>query len=312
MSIYRFSDNPILTNLNVPFKVNSIFNAGAIKVDNEYILLCRIEMPTGRSSFVIARSNDGFRFTVDSEPCLKPEDHHQHYEYVNWGIEDPRIVKINNKYLITYTGYSNHLPLVMLAETADFRKFNIIGPITEPSNKDCSIFPEKINGNYIKMDRPSVDGKSYIWLNSSPDLIHWGNYKLVAEPEKGTWEADKIGGSTPPVRTKDGWLFLYHGVRGFGISFIYRIGVMLLDINEPWKIIGRSKEPIISPEQMYERVGDVGNVVFTNGWIIEDNGDVKIYYSGADSNICLAETTIDYLLSVCRKKTETILSESGG
>jgi predicted GH43/DUF377 family glycosyl hydrolase len=312
MSVKKYPGNPVLTRDDVPFNVNSIFNPGAIKIDDEYILLCRVEMPAGRSSFVIARSKDGYDFRVDKKPCLTPEDHKEFYKYTSWGIEDARIVKMQDRYLITYTGYSDYLPLVMLAETKDFSKFNILGPISEPSNKDCSIFPEKINGHYLKMDRPSADGKSYIWLNSSPDLIHWGNYKILAVPEKGTWEADKIGGSTPPIKTNEGWLFLYHGVRGFGISFMYRIGAMLLDLNEPWKIIGRSAEPIISPDHNYERVGDVGNVVFTNGWIVEDEGTVKIYYSGADSNISIAETTVDYLLSICGKKHSNVLNKNDG
>jgi predicted GH43/DUF377 family glycosyl hydrolase len=303
MSIRKYEKNPVLTRLSVPFKVNSIFNPGAVKINDEYFLLCRVELPGGRSSLVPARSMDGYNFTVDKSPCLTPEDHGEYYPLVEWGIEDARITPIGNKYFLTYTGYSRLLPLVMLAETEDFKSFKIYGPIAEPSNKDCAIFPEKINGKYWKMDRPSNEERNYIWLNSSPDLIHWGEFKLLAEPEPGTWEANKVGGSTPPVRTKEGWLFLYHGVRGFGIaSSIYRIGAMLLDLNEPWKIIGKTSEPILSPEEDFERVGDVGNVVFTNGWIVEENGDVKIYYSGADSNICVAETTVEHLLSLCHKK----------
>ncbi len=300
MAVSRYAKNPVLTKNDVPFKVNSIFNPGAVKLNGEYLLLCRVEMPSGRSSFVAARSRDGYNFKVDDKPCLTPADHHDYLEYVEWGIEDPRIIKIEDRFLITYTGYSKLLPLVMLAETKDFKTFNIIGPISEPSNKDCAIFPEKINGLYWKMDRPSIEDINYIWLNKSPDLVHWGGYKFLAEPAKGTWEADKIGGSTPPIKTKDGWLLLYHGVRGFGISSIYKIGVMLLDLNEPWKIIGKSKEPVLQPEFDYERVGDVGNVVFSNGWIVEDNGDIKIYYSGADTNICVAETNVDSLLVLCK------------
>ncbi|MGE5401106.1 MAG: glycoside hydrolase family 130 protein [Ignavibacteriales bacterium] len=300
MGIFKYKTNPVLTKENVPFRVNSIFNAGAVKFKNEYILLCRVEMPTGRSSFVMARSKDGLVFTVDKNPCLTPEDHEEFFEYVEWGIEDPRITKIKNRYYITYTGYSNYMPLVMLASTDNFRDFKIHGPITEPSNKDCALFPEKINGYYWKMDRPSNESRNYIWLNRSPDLLHWGGYRFLLGPTPGTWEADKVGGSTPPVKTKEGWLLLYHGVRGFGISNIYKISTMLLDLKEPWKVIGRSREPILMPDFIYERVGDVGNVVFTNGWIAEDNGDIKIYYSGADSNICLATTTADYLLNLCK------------
>jgi predicted GH43/DUF377 family glycosyl hydrolase len=299
MGIIKFERNPILTKKDVPFNVNSIFNPGAVKFNGEYVLLCRVEMPNGRSSFALARSRDGEKFVVEARPCLTPEDHGEYFKYVEWGVEDARIVKFEDRYLITYTGYSRFMPLVMLAETKDFVAFNLKGPVSEPSNKDCAIFPEKIGGCYWKMDRPSSEGRNDIWLNKSPDLIHWGEYKLLCEPTPGSWEQNKIGGSTPPVRTDKGWLLLYHGVRGFGISYLYKIGVMLLDLNEPWKIIGKTKEPILIPDNDYERIGDVGNVVFTNGWVVEDNGKVKIYYSGADTNICLAKTDVNYLLSCC-------------
>jgi predicted GH43/DUF377 family glycosyl hydrolase len=301
MEIEKFENNPILTIKDVTFRANSIFNAGAIRFNNEYLLLCRVELPIGRSSFVLARSKDGKKYKVDDKPCLSPGDHGEFNHLTEWGIEDPRIVHIENKYLITYTGYSICLPLVMLAETVDFKNFRIMGPITEPSNKDSALFPEKINGYYWKMDRPSSDYHNSIWLNRSTDLIHWGGFRFLIKPLHGTWAADKIGGSTPPVRTDEGWLFLFHGVRIFGTSSIYKIGVMLVDIDKPWIIKGFSRDPILAPDKLHERVGDVQNVVFTNGWIVDDVGDVKIYYSGADTNICLAETNIKYLLSLCKQ-----------
>lgn len=300
MEICRYNSNPILTKKDVPFKVNSIFNPGAAKIKDKYVLVCRTEMPNGRSSFTLAWSDDGINFKVDSKPCLNSFDHKDFNIYTEWGIEDTRVTKIENNYYLTYTAYSRFMPLVMLSETSDFKDFNILGPISEPSNKDCALFPEKINDNYWKVDRPSAGLRSDMWISSSPDLIHWGNFKLLTEPFYGTWENDKIGNSTPPIRTKEGWLVLYHGVRGFGISSIYKIGVMLLDLEKPWIIKGRSEEPILSPETNYERIGDVGNVVFSNGWILEDNGEIKIYYSGADTNICLATSTIDELLSICK------------
>ncbi len=300
MSVIKYSKNPIITKEQVPFPVNSIFNAGAVKYKNEYLLVCRIEMPTGRSSFLLARSKDGINFSLENTPCLTPEGHNIYYKYAEWGIEDARVTQIQDKFYLTYTGYSRYMPLVILAETKDFKNFNVLGPITEPSNKDCALFPEKINGNYWKIDRPSAENRHDIWISRSPDLLHWGGFEFLTEPIAGTWEADKIGISTQPVKTKDGWLVLYHGVRGFGISYLYKIGVMLLDLKKPWIILGRSKEPIISPDLDYERIGDVGNVVFSNGWTIEPDGKVNIYYSGADTNICLATTTVDYLLSVCK------------
>jgi len=300
LEISRYDKNPILTKENVPFKVNSIFNPGAVKYNGKYLLLCRVEMPVGRSSFVTAESDDGYNFKVSSNPILTPVDHKECYDYVNWGIEDARITQIGSKYYLTYTGYSKFMPLVILAETEDFKKFVIHGPISEPSNKDSAIFPEKINGYYWKVDRPNAENRRDIWISQSPDLIHWGGFRLLTQPQQGCWEQDKIGGSSPPVKTNDGWLMLYHGVRGFGIGSIYKLGVLLLDLDKPWLVKGRSRVPILQPEMDYERVGDVNNVIFSNGWIVEENGDVKIYYSGADMNVCLAETNVEYLLSVCK------------
>jgi len=299
MGIQRYRNNPILTKEDVPFKVNSIFNPGAARFNNQYILFCRIEMPSGRSSFVLAFSDDGISYKVDNKPCLSPEDHKDYYKYVEWGIEDARVTKIGEKYYLTYTGYSRYMPLVMIAETEDFKNFKMLQPISEPSNKDCALLPEKIKGYYWKIDRPSAENRRDIWISKSPDLIHWGNCEILSVPLLGTWESDKIGISTTPVKTKQGWLVLYHGVRSFGIGAIYKLGVMLLDLDNPLIVKGRSKEPILSPELNYERIGDVGNVIFSNGWIVENN-DVKIYYSGADTNICLATTTVDYLLSICK------------
>jgi len=296
LEICRYNKNPILTKEDVPFKVNSIFNPGAVKYDGKYLLFCRVEMPIGRSSLVIAESEDGYNFKVASKHVLTPEDHKDFYDYVKWGIEDTRITQIENKFYLTYTGYSKFQPLVMLSETSNFVDFKIHGPISEPSNKDCAIFPEKINGYYWKVDRPSAEKRRDIWISRSPDIIHWGGHKVLLEPEPGTWETDRIGSSSNPIKTREGWLMLYHGVR----SSIYKLGVVLLDLEKPWLVIGKSKGPIISPDYDYERIGDVNNVIFSNGWILEDNGDVKIYYSGADMNICLAETNIQYLLSLCK------------
>lgn len=300
MIVTRCEQNPILTAEHVPFMVNSIFNPGAVKYKDEYLLVCRAEMPTGRSVLVLARSKDGLHFTVDAKPCLSPSDHGIYSAYVAWGIEDTRVVKIDDTYFLTYTGYSKYMPLVMLAETKDFVSFTIHGPISEPSNKDCALFPEKINGMYLRMDRPTAEIRRDIWMCSSPDLKHWGDYKFVLEPEPGTWEGDKIGGSTPPIKTKDGWLVLYHGVRGFGISSIYKLGALLLDLEQPWKVIGKTPEPILAPAFAYERVGDVNNVIFANGCIAEDNGELKIYYSGADTNICLATGQISDIVAACK------------
>ncbi|MDX9923365.1 MAG: glycoside hydrolase family 130 protein [Ignavibacteriaceae bacterium] len=300
MEIIKYSQNPIITKEHVSFRINSIFNPGAVMFEDKYLLMCRIEMPNGRSALLKALSDDGYNFILDTKPSLTPEDHKDFYEYVNWGIEDARITKIDETYYLTYTGYSKYMPVVILAETKDFEKYKILGPISEPSNKDCTLFPEKIDGYYWRIDRPSAEKRHDMWISKSPDLIHWGGNKFLMEPIAGTWENDKIGSSSTPIKTKDGWLMLYHGVRGFGISTLYKIGAILLDLEKPWIIRGRTTEPFLIPDLDYERIGDVPNVVFACGWIEEVNGKLKIYYSGADQNICVAETTIDYLVSLCK------------
>jgi predicted GH43/DUF377 family glycosyl hydrolase len=299
MGVQKFDGNPIIIKDDVPFKVNSIFNAGAIKIDEKYLLLCRTEMPNGRSSLTLAKSIDGIKFKIAQKPTLTPEEHGEYFDYVNWGIEDCRITNIVDKYYLTYTGYSKYQPLVILTETQDFEKFIIHGPISEPSNKDCSLFPEKINGFYWKVDRPVAFERRDVWISRSPDLLHWGSYKVLMEPTRGTWEHHKIGSSSNPLKTDKGWLMLYHGVRGLTYGAMYKLGVVLLDLEKPWIVKGKSSDPIIVPDYEFERVGDVGNVVFSNGWIVEPDGEIKIYYSGADLNICLATTTEEYLLSLC-------------
>ncbi len=300
MEVRRYANNPILTARDVPFRVNSIFNAGAVKFNDKYLLLCRVEMPSGASSLVRALSDDGIHFTVDDQPILTPQDHKDFYEYVKWGVEDPRITLVDGHYYILYTGYSPNEPVVMMARTKDFTNFELLGPVSEPVNKDAVLFPQKINGYYWRIDRPLVTRfEGEMWIKRSPDLVHWGNPRCLVHRGRALWESDKIGASTPPIRTDRGWLMLYHGVRIIGTSMIYRQGVLLLDLNDPTKVLGRSLIPVLSPEEEYERSGDVPNVVFSTGWIREADDQIKIYYSGADSNISLAFTTVEDLLEKC-------------
>ena len=304
MVIKRYADNPILTARDVPFKANSLFNAGAVKFNDQYLLVCRVELPSGLSALVKAWSHDGIHFEVEDKLFLRAEDHGDLLEYVQWGIEDVRINPLNGDFYLTYTGYSPNEPVVLLAKTSDFETVEVLDVISEPVNKDAVIFPEKINGYYWKIDRPAISPvQGDMWINRSPDLIHWGFNRRLISTRKPWWDADKIGASTPPIKTELGWLMLYHGVRTIGTSMIYRQGLLLLDLNEPYKVLGRSKEPLISPEESYERIGDVPNVIFCTGWIVEDDGEVKIYYSGADSNICLATTSLDKLLALCKGGT---------
>jgi predicted GH43/DUF377 family glycosyl hydrolase len=177
-----------------------------------------------------------------------------------------------------------------------------IGLISEPINKNAVLFPKKFNGKFVRLDRPMATGIA-TWISYSHDLIHWGDSKVVFETRPGFWDSDRIGPGAPPIRTEKGWLLIYHGVKKTSAGPIYRLGVVLLDIKNPAKLIGRSAESILSPTEYYERVGEVPNVIFTCGAVLEKDGEVKIYYGAADTSICLAIAHVDDLLSTVKIST---------
>ena len=297
--VKRFPRNPIITPDDIPFPCNTVFNAGAIKFKNEYILLLRVELLEGKSCFVLARSKDGYNFGIEKEPIMLPSQEGPFAIYEKRGIEDPRITPFEDKFYIFYTAYSRYGPRIALAETRDFKEYKRIALVSQPGNKDAVLFPGKINDLFIRFDRPSTGTKSDMWISYSPNLIYWGNSQVVMEIRPGFWDSDKIGAGTPPIETEAGWLEIYHGVKGTSGGRIYRLGCALFDLNDPSKLIGRSRIPVISPREPYERTGDVPNVVFTCGAIVEDTREIKIYYGAADTCICIGTCHLNDLIESC-------------
>jgi predicted GH43/DUF377 family glycosyl hydrolase len=201
-----------------------------------------------------------------------------------------------------YTAYSGYGTRLGLAKTDDFKIFERIAIISGPGNKDGALFPRRINGKYVRLDRPIGEGVGNMWISFSKDLIHWGESQLLAQVRDGYWDEHRIGASVPPIETKEGWLEIYHGVKMTSGGPIYRLGVLLMDLDNPTKVIARGDIPILSPREPYERIGDINNVVFSCGAIVEDNGEVKVYYGAADTCICLAVATIDELIARCKKE----------
>jgi len=159
--------------------------------------------------------------------------------------------------------------------------------------------PEKVNGLYARLDRPIGGGVGSVWISYSPDLINWGRSEFVFAPRARFWDCYRIGASAPPILTDKGWLEIYHGVKMTSAGPIYRIGAIMLDKDNPAKVLGRGVAPLLSPREDYERIGDVGNVVFACGAIVEDDGEVKIYYGAADTSICVAFGTLDEIIDSC-------------
>ena len=297
--VTRYEGNPIITSYNIPDPCNAVFNAAAAKYKNDYLLLLRVEGLEGKSKLFLAKSRDGFHFNVSHNPVMEPIEEEPFKTYEKRGIEDPRITEMDGVYYIVYTAYSHHAPRVALAKTTDFRTFERVCLITEPENKDAVLFPRKINGNYVCYDRPITGMGANIWVTYSPDLTYWGCAKCVMETRPGYWDSAKIGAGPPPIETEEGWLLIYHGVKRTPGGAIYRLGCALFDLEDPAKLVGRGEVPIISPSQMYERTGDVPNVIFSCGAILEEDGELKIYYGAADTYICLATAQIQDLLDDC-------------
>jgi predicted GH43/DUF377 family glycosyl hydrolase len=295
----RWEDNPIITRNNVPLQSNTVFNGTPVKIGDTYLLLLRVEGQQGYSFFCLARSDDGLSFTVDEKPCMFPAEDGPFAQWEENGLEDPRITLIDDWYYIMYTAVSGYGHRIALARTQDFVTFERIAMVSGPGNKDGVLFPEKINGYYARLDRPIGNGVGSIWISYSPDLINWGQSEIIIPPRARYWDASRVGASVPPIRTDSGWLEIYHGFKMTSAGPIYRIGTVMLDLDNPSQVIGRCLNPVLSPREEYERIGDVGNVVFASGAIVENDGEVKLYYGAADTSICVASAHIDELIESC-------------
>jgi len=297
--LHRWARNPIITVRDVPYRCNTVFNGSPMRIDGEYVMVVRVEGQQGYSYFALARSNDGAHFEVEPEPCLLPADCGPFRLWEEHGIEDPRITRVEGTYYVMYTAVCRYGHRIALARTEDFRSYERIALVSGPGNKDGVLFPEKIDGLYARLDRPFGNGIGSIWVSTSPDLVHWGRSEVAFAPRPRHWDSYRIGASAPPIRTDRGWLEIYHGVKMTSAGPIYRIGTAMLDLENPARVLGRCLAPVLSPRESYERVGDVGNVVFACGAVVENDGEVKVYYGAADTSICVATAQLEDLIDSC-------------
>ena len=245
---------------------------------------------TTLSHLRIARSDDGRGFSVDPRPAMLPQT-----ELESFGLEDPRITPIDGKYYITHTAVSPAGIATALASTDDFKNFTRYGLIFAPENRDVVIFPEKIDGKYVAIHRPYPKhiGTPGMWLGRSEDLLHWGEYQKIMDVRQDCWDCVRIGAGAVPLQTAKGWLEIYHGADK---DNRYCLGAVLLDGENPSKILARSKEPLLVPEAPYELKGLLGNVVFTCGAVQWKDDELLIYYGAADSVTGLAITSVEKIL----------------
>ena len=299
-TVKRYEKNPILTRDDVPYPVETVHNAGMTKYGGKYVMLFRSHRRNGRSIIGLAESDDGFNFTVRPEPFLVPATAGAFAEYEEFGVEDCRICEIDGEYLLTYSAYSRHGVRIGLARTCDFDSIERVALITQADLRNVVIFPQKFEGRYARLDRPHSEISPWaMWISYSPDLVHWGDSRVVIKPVQYHWDEMKIGPGATPIKTPQGWLNIYHGVFPTMDGSVYRLGVALHDLNDPTKVLGVGDEWILQPEDPWERTGYVHNVVFTCGAIPEDDGTVKIYWGGADTVMCVGTAKIDALVRPC-------------
>ena len=245
---------------------------------------------TSISHLRLARSADGVHFAVADQPWLQAEP-----PYESFGVEDARITQIDDRYCVNYTAVSRAGIATALVSTTDFVTMQRHGLIFAPSNRDVTLFPEQIDGQYVCYHRPMPGSfaRLNIWIATSPDLIHWGEFALVLESNS---TLGRVGGGAPPIKTEQGWLSIYHAADA---QDRYSLGAFLTPLDAPGRIIARSDQPVLAPEQPYEVNGFFGNVVFTCGTVV-DGDTLRLYYGAADDSVALAECSITELIRSLR------------
>jgi beta-1,4-mannooligosaccharide/beta-1,4-mannosyl-N-acetylglucosamine phosphorylase len=301
--VWRYSKNPIIPR-NLISTSNSIFNSAVIPFQKAFAGVFRCDDTCRRMNIHRGISKDGINWDIDPEPIQFinpfPDFPESIYKY------DPRIVSIEGRYYITWcNGY--HGPGIGLGYTDDFEKFYQMEPVFMPFNRNGVLFPRKIGGNYAILSRPSDNGHTSfgdIFYSQSPDLIYWGKHRHVMGTQQwnSAWQSTKIGAGPIPVETNEGWLVFYHGVITSCNGFVYSMGAAILDLDQPYRVIYRTKPYLLSPQMPYECVGDVPNVVFPCSALYDSESErIAIYYGAADTTTALAFSKITEVMEFIKE-----------
>ena len=301
--VWRYSQNPVVPRDLLPCS-NSIFNSAVVPYNGEFAGVFRVDDKCRNMRIHAGRSKDGFNFQIDPEPIRFVCEDTELAEMVE--AYDPRVCRLEDHYYVTwcnnYHGYT-----IGMAYTDDFKEFYQMENSFLPFNRNGVLFPRKINDKYYMLSRPSDTGHTPfgdIFYSESPDMCFWGKHRF-AMGTKGGWQSKKIGAGPMPIETMEGWLLIYHGVLNSCNGFVYSMGAAILDIDKPWKVIYRTKPYILSPQEIYECVGDVPNVAFPCAALADaDTGRIAIYYGCADSVTGLAFTQVDELIDFIKSNSE--------
>lgn len=311
-AVWRHQGNPII-NRNPVGSVARIFNSAVVPYKNKFAGVFRAEYKTGKPHLHKGFSEDGLKWEVDSDPIVWKDTNGKEYQ-PNYAY-DPRVVKVDDIYFVIWcTDFFG--ASIGLGMTEDFKTFTRLENPFLPFNRNGVLFPRKVNGKYMMLSRPSDSGHTPfgdIFISESPDLIHWGKHRRVmAKGGDGWWQAVKIGGGPAPIETPEGWLTIYHGVTGTCNGYVYSMGAALLDKDDPSNVLYRTKDYLLTPEELYETNGFVPNVVFPCATLHDaDTGRIAIYYGAADTFTALAYTTVDLLMKQLKTNSELVVGDNG-
>ncbi len=319
MVLRRDRHNPILTRKDIPdlsgafTDVTSVFYPGAVKIGDRYHLILRVQSRGRETMLLGAESRDGVKFRVSSEPIILRGIENE--KRTIYHVYDPRITKIEDQYYVTVAIDTDSGCRMGVARSTDLRTFDFVGIASDTDTRNAVLFPEKIDGWFVRLDRPNKEFARFgpasgfeIAIAISDDLLSWEPRGTVISGRFHYWD-ELLGSGPPPVKTRAGWLHIYHGVAThFGATNIYQAGVVLLDLNDPSIVVARGRNNILEPREPYEMIGQVPNVVFPTGMIVESydsdgfakmESTVRLYYGAADTSVCLATSTVQELIDAC-------------
>jgi beta-1,4-mannooligosaccharide/beta-1,4-mannosyl-N-acetylglucosamine phosphorylase len=301
--VWRWNHNPVIPRDLIPSS-NSIFNSAVIPFEGEFAGVFRCDDKRRFMQLHNGKSKDGIHWELENERiqwiCDDPDVGRWVYGY------DPRVCWIEDRYYITWCNGYRGWPTIGVGYTHDFVKFYQLENAFLPFNRNGVLFPRKINGKYAMLNRPSDRGHTPfgdIYYSESPDMCYWGRHRLVMATAGG-WQSTKIGAGPIPIETTEGWLMIYHGVLTSCNGFVYSMGAALLDIDRPWQVLYRTAPYILSPQTLYECVGDTPNVAFPCAALVDaPTGRIAIYYGGADTVTCLAFAQVDELIDFIKSNS---------
>jgi len=303
--VWRYSKNPLIGWNPIP-KAARIFNSAVLPYNGEFIGVFRGDQRNGRATLFFGTSKDALKWTIGPDP-INWIDESGKPAPLSYGY-DPRFVKLEDSYYIVWCD-DLHGASIGLGYTKDFKTFVRTPNPLMPFNRNGVLFPRKVNGKYLLLSRPSDSGHTPfgdVFLSESPDMIYWGNHKhVMSKGGQGWWQGTKIGAGPIPIETTEGWLLFYHGVSNTCNGFVYSFGAVILDIDEPSKVLYRTRDYLLTPEKDYETIGFVPNVVFPCANLFDPKtGRIAIYYGAADTYTALAFTQVDILLDYIKANSE--------